>query len=240
MGFKLFSQFFSASNKPASSNEALVKYLETSLKIQPKNAALFEQAFRHRTFSATPDQSNERLEFVGDAILDAVVAAWLYRKFPNKDEGVLSKLRSRVVSRANLNLLAAQMGLAKYIQVKMRTGQAMTAVGGNALEALIGAIFEDQGYEKATQWVEKQIISSFDFSLTEDELNDAKSELYEQAHRKEAMLVFNTITLSGNPEPLFESVVLWNEKQIGKAEGPSKKSAEQLAAKKALEYLNML
>jgi ribonuclease III len=239
LGYKLFSRFFSTGKKPVSLNEALLKYLVSKLKIKPKNVALYEQAFRHRTLSATPDQSNERLEFVGDAILDAVVAAWLYRNYPNKDEGILSKLKSRVVSRANLNSLAAEMKIADFVQAKMRTGQAMSAIGGNALEALIGAIFEDQGYEIATQWIEKHIISSFDFSLTEEELNDAKSELYEQAHRVDAALVFKTNTLSGNPEPLFESEVFWNEKQIGKAKGPSKKMAEQQAAKKALEYLNM-
>jgi ribonuclease-3 len=239
LGYKLFSRFFSAGKKPVSLNEALLKYLVSKLKIKPKNVALYEQAFRHRTLSATPDQSNERLEFVGDAILDAVVAAWLYRNYPNKDEGILSKLKSRVVSRANLNSLAAEMKIADFVQAKMRTGQAMSAIGGNALEALIGAIFKDQGYEMASQWIEKHIISSFDFSLTEEELNDAKSELYEQAHRVDAALVFNTSTLSGNPEPLFESEVFWNEKQIGKATGPSKKMAEQQAAKKALEYLNM-
>lgn len=238
MGYKLFSRFFSAKSKPAS-NEVLVKFLVSKLKIQPKNTALYEQAFRHRTLSVTPDQSNERLEFVGDAILDAVVAAWLFRNYPNQDEGFLSKLKSRVVSRSNLNELAAKLKITELVQVKMRAGQAMSTIGGNALEALIGAIFEDQGFEKTKLWVEKHIIAAFDFSLSAEELNDAKSELYEQAHRKEARLVFETNTISGNPKPQFESVVFWNDKQISQATGPSKKTAEQLAAKKALEYLNM-
>jgi ribonuclease III len=239
LGYKLFSRYFSAKSKPTSTNEVLVKYLVSKLKIKPQNAALYEQAFRHRTLSATPDQSNERLEFVGDAILDAVVAGWAFKNYPNEDEGFLSKLKSRVVSRSNLNELAAKMKITDFVQVKMRSGQAMTAIGGNALEALIGALYEDQGFEKTKLWVEKHIISSFDFSLSADELNDAKSELYEQAHRKEANLEFKTSTISGNPNPEFETIVLWNEKQIGSATGPAKKTAEQLAAKKALEYLNM-
>jgi ribonuclease III len=238
LGLKIFSRFFSGRKAIPALNHDFQKFITNKLKINPDNWSLYEQAFRHRTLSATPQESNERLEFVGDAILDAAIASWLYNNYADKDEGFLSKMKSRVVSRVSLNKLALEMGIDAHVRTKLKTDLAKHAVCGNALEAVIGAIYEDKGYNAAAQWIDKFIIGRTDFSLNMQELNDAKSELFERAHRDDALLKFQTENIHSLPEPLFETIVYWRDIEAGRATGASKKLAEQNAARKALEFLN--
>lgn len=238
MGLKSIFPFL-RKRKLAATSEADFQYFITQkLKINPHNWLLYEQAFTHRTMSKTPGESNERLEFVGDAILDAVVAIWLFQKFKDKDEGFLSKMKSRIVSRATLNNLALRMGLNEHIKSTLKSNVAVLAMGGNALEALIGALYNDQGYTITAAWVQNNVIAAIDLSMNVNDLNDSKSELYERAHKQRADLSVNTTEIESLPKPQFETVILWNDKEAGRASGTSKKLAEQNAANKALEFIN--
>lgn len=209
------------------------QFLEQSLKIVPRKKELYEQAFRHVTVSNRKEQSNERLEFIGDAILDAIVAEIVYARFPDNDEGFLSKMKSAVVNRKALNKLARDMQLEPWIRARVRNRQAMHVIGGNVLEALIGAMFIDHGYTFTHDWVKERIVKKLGFSRLKESLKDAKSTLYEKAHSKNAELRFDTQP-SGNE---FESTVYWNDETLASAKASSKKDAEQRAARKSLTII---
>lgn len=219
-------------------NEDFLEFLTNDLGVEPIQLSLYEQAFRHVTVANGKTQSNERLEFVGDAVLDAIVAEYVYRKFPDRDEGFLSKLKSAVVNRNTLNKLARDMQLEPWIKARVSNRQAMHVIGGNALEALIGALFIDHGFETASRWVEKRIINKLDINKLKHALKDAKSTLYELAHRDNVNLEFKVDPVSEENNAPFVASVIWNGKTVAKAEATSKKSAEQKAARKALTLIN--
>lgn len=209
------------------------QFLEHSLGIVPRKKELYIQAFRHVTASTRKEQSNERLEFIGDAILDAIVAEIVYGRFPNEDEGFLSKMKSAVVNRKALNKLAREMQLEPWIQARVRNRQAMHVIGGNVLEALVGAMFIDHGYGFTHNWVKERIVNKLGFNRLKESLKDAKSTLFEKAHSKNAELRFDTKP-SGNE---FESTVFWNDQSLASAKASSKKDAEQRAARKSLTII---
>lgn len=198
----------------------------------------YELAFVHKTKASRQGGHNERLEFIGDAVLDAVIADWVYDRFGDKPEGYLSKIKSGIVNRKRLNLLARELGLEPFIQARVRNRQAMHVIGGNALEALIGAIFKDRGYDYTRAWVLKMIIPKIDINRLQSKLTDAKSSLYEKAHRHRAELRFEAREFNDEGRPRFETTVLWNGEALATGSGASKKAADQMAARKGLTNLN--
>lgn len=220
-----------------SSNE-LLRYLHRELHIEPVDPNWYALAFRHSTTATRKSDSNERLEFVGDAILDAIVADLVYDAFPDKPEGFLSKIKSAVVNRQILNTLARDMGMEPHIDARIKNRKAMHVIGGNTLEALIGAIYKDRGYQYTHKWVEKHVVKKLNLNKLRNEMKDAKSELFEIAHRKNADLRFETKASDNSPRPGFESTVFWNKEAIATGTGSSKKSADQKAAKNALTNVN--
>ena len=204
----------------------------------PKNLDLYKLCFIHRSSSLVYKYgSNERLEFLGDAILDGIIADYLYMKFPKAKEGNLSQMRATIVNRKNMNDIGIDIKLQKHIWARIPNLKKNDAIG-NCLEALIGTIYKDRGYRKAKEFVVNKIIYQHTNiqTLPEDNTN-YKSTLLQLCQKNKLMLEYHTEQIE-NPtskKPMFESKILINDTVVAKASGSSKKSAEQAAAKIALK-----
>lgn len=208
----------------------------------PRRWHLYETAFVHRSASQTGKGgsviNNERLEFLGDAVLDAIVADYLFTHYPTMDEGFLSKMRSKIVKRNQLNALAFELGLDQLIISTAFHVNGGKYVCGNALEALIGAMYIDRGYEKTHSFVVNRILKRY-INLTELEKTetDFKSRIIEWAQKQHNTINFNCHEQpSADPtHPLFVAEVYIDGQMAGTGEGFSKKEAEQKAAEMAYD-----
>lgn len=210
----------------------------------PIQIHLYEQAFLHKSYAMeTKDGkwiNNERLEFLGDAILDAVIADIVYRRFPTQKEGFLTNTRSKIVSRETLNKVALELGLDKMISYSTRINTHNNHMYGNALEALIGAVYLDQGYDKCFTFIEKRLIAQYiDVDkLAKKEVN-FKSNLIEWSQKNREEIEFRVLESFNDNDgnPIFQTGVFIGEKEIGIGVGYSKKESQQHAAKMALKRL---
>jgi ribonuclease-3 len=214
----------------------------------PQNARLYQLAFTHSSLvrqetGAGKHQSNERLEFLGDAVLGTVVAEYLFRKFPYEQEGFLTETRSRIVNRESLNAIALKLGLDKLVQLdSTQTRVARSrSVNGNALEALVGAVYLDLGYKAARKFVLKGLIKPFvDVTTLTTTTSNYKSKLIEWAQRNGKNVRYE---ISGEPRPggvmEFTATVVLNDEIVATGMGLNKKQAEQLAAERALTALGV-
>ncbi|MDD5570908.1 MAG: ribonuclease III [Bacteroidales bacterium] len=209
----------------------------------PGNIFLYKMAFRHRSvaseLSGGIKDSNERLEYLGDAILGAVIADYLFKKFPYKDEGFLTQLRSKIVSRENLNKLSEKMGVGKLLLIDKDSINNKSSVSGNAFEAFIGAIYLDKGYNFTKKIILKRIIK---YHVDVDELESTelnfKSRLIEWAQKERKTVEFALEKEEGKGRnKLFHVNVLIDKETKGKGVDFSKKKAEQYAAEDALKKL---
>ena len=208
----------------------------------PRSVSVYKMAFIHKSVQrkgpAGDVISNERLEFLGDAILGAVIASELYKLFPEKDEGALTKMRARIVNRSLLNQVGSKLNLEQFIQSQAQLDLAQTHVVGDAVEALIGAVYIDQGFACARQFILKSIIQQH-VNISEIVLNDSnfKSMLIEWGHKYRHSVVFKTeeLTASGDSPLIFLSKVYVNDELWGEGQGTSKKEAQQNSARIALE-----
>jgi ribonuclease-3 len=214
--------------------------LEKKIKVKFTNERLLEEAMTHKSFSIEHGMPacNERMEFLGDSIIAAVVANWLYERFPNVDEGKLSKMKSQIVSRNNLSVWADEWDLGEYLFLSQGEeatgGRKRESLLGNAYEALVGAIFIDQGFEAAQKFVLKHL--SQRKRIVE---NDFKSKLQEVVQKKYKIPPMYVVVAETGPdhEKTFTLEVRIKQRLLGKGEGRSKKEAEQLAAKEALKII---
>lgn len=210
----------------------------------PNKPDLYELAFIHKSATIQKDgygMNNERLEYLGDAILGAIIADILYKFFPNKDEGFLTQIRSKIVSRESLNKLAIKIGLDKQVisNVNMNNNK---HIYGDAFEALIGAIYLDQGYQNTRIFIEDRI---FKKHINIEEVvtveTNFKSKLIEWAQKNKKDVFFDTQE-DGLDKilrlPVFISEVEVEEVKMGKGIGTSKKEAQQKAACEALKRIN--
>ncbi|MCQ2960558.1 MAG: putative dsRNA-binding protein [Bacteroidales bacterium] len=200
---------------------------------------LYKLCFIHKSSLKTAQFGcNERLEFLGDAILDSVTADYLYIKFPNEKEGVLSEMRSRIVNRRNMNCIGIDLQLQKHLLARIPHLKQNDAIG-NCLEALIGAIYKDRGYKKAKEFIINRIIQQHTNikQLPKNETN-SKSSLQIYCQRDKLSLTYNTYQIEGEKFPFFKSEVIINNNIISEATGKSKKIAEQAAAKLAIKALH--
>jgi len=185
--------------------------------------------------------NNERLEYLGDAVLDAIVADYLFRKFPGGDEGFMTKLRARIVKRKNLDMLAIKMEIpGMMIQTDLQ-GSKSKHLYGNVLEALMGAIYLDRGYSIARRFFIRKIIQKhIDLLQLVKKDPDYKSRMIEWAQKNKVEVVFESKEehQSTSTVPIFISSVFLNGKKRGTGKGGSKKEAEQRAAKKALSAID--
>ena len=210
----------------------------------PNDIQPYEQAFLHKSSSLKNAKgkwiNNERLEFLGDAILDAIVADIVYHKFEGKKEGFLTNTRSKIVQRDSLNKIALELGLDKLIVVSTRTKSHNSCIYGNALEALIGAIYIDLGYEKCREFVENKMIEPF-INLTHIARKEVnfKSKLIEWSQKYKIPIEFNLIEsfTDNDNNPVFQTQTLIAGLSAGVGIGYSKKESQQNAAKMAMKKI---
>lgn len=216
------------------------------LNFYPYNITLYEQALLHKSSSIKLKDgrwiNNERLEFLGDAILDAIVADIVFKEFEYKKEGFLTNMRSKIVQRETLNKLALDLGLDRLIKSSAKTGNHKTHMYGNALEALIGAIYLDQGYRVAKKFVhERLIVEHLNIeSVAQQEVN-FKSRLIEWSQKNKIPIEFRLIEsfTDDNNNPIFYTAVDIYDLESGTGRGYSKKESQQRAAEEALDKINM-
>lgn len=207
----------------------------------PKDISIYEQALLHKSSSVKSDEgrllNNERLEFLGDAILDAVVADIVYKKFEGKREGFLTNTRSKIVQRETLNRVAIEIGLDKLIKYATRQSSHNSYMCGNAFEALVGAIYLDRGYRACKYFMEHRIIGPYLNleKISRKEVN-FKSKLIEWSQKNRFEITFELITQSHDQcfSPTFESEALIEGIAAGRGTGYSKKESQQMAAHEAL------
>ncbi|WP_294066842.1 ribonuclease III [Proteiniphilum sp. UBA1028] len=214
------------------------------LRFYPDRIDLYREAMTHRSSSIRSKKgrwvNNERLEFLGDAILDAIVADILYKKFEHKKEGFLTSTRSRIVQRETLNKLAVELGLDKLIISSTRNLAHNTNIYGDALEALIGAIYLDQGYRVAKKFVYETLIKQhLNIETVLKSEVDFKSRLIEWGQKNKVDVLFEVTDASYDAQnnPVFSSCVKVAGVEIGSGKGYSKKESHQMAAKVAIRKL---
>jgi ribonuclease-3 len=210
----------------------------------PDRIDLYREAMTHRSSSVRSKKgrwvNNERLEFLGDAILDAIVADILYKKFEHKKEGFLTSTRSRIVQRETLNKLAVELGLDKKIVSSTRNLAHNTNIYGDALEALIGAIYLDQGYRVAKKFVYETLIKEhLNIEKVLKSEVDFKSRLIEWGQKNKVDVCFEVTESLYDTQnnPVFISCVKVAGAEIGSGKGYSKKESHQMAAKVAIKKL---
>jgi ribonuclease-3 len=229
------------------SDQPLSKAITNVTGITPGNLRLYHLALTHTSFGKPQGnerhQTNERLEFLGDSILGAVVAEFLYKKFPYKDEGFLTEIRSRIVNRESLNHIALRIGINTLVKVDQASHSSRyKSINGNALEALVGAIYLDQSYKKTKRFIlDKLIKPHFDLNELVNTTTNFKSKLIEWAQAQNKTVKFAIISQkqSGSTTE-FTSEVTLNGESIALGTGYSKKKAEQSAAEKSLLLLQVM
>jgi len=227
------------SAKKSEKDLVIIKFIIQNFGYRPTDVNIFKKALRHKSLSSGDLNSNERLEFLGDAILDAVVAEYLYNKYPGDDEGYLTKLKSKIVNRKTLSEIGEKMGLREVIKYSQSRTINLSAIEGNAFEALIGAIYLDGGFNKAKASLQNFIFRKFvDINkLLEVEI-DFKSRLFIWCQKKRLNLEF-VLHSEENIEGswLYTIRVAINKKEYGEGKGSTKKEAEQLASKETLQLM---
>ena len=228
--------------KLSSERRKLYLLLRSVLGFYPRKLEIYELSIIHKSSVRKKSNgqiiNNERLEFLGDAILGAVVAEELYSKYPQLNEGLLTKNRSKIVNRVFLNETAQKIGLNKIIVLQNKIDLEKTNIPGDALEALIGAIFEDYGYKKCRKFILKKILSPYvDFNKIVNQDNNYKSALIEWGQKHKRSIQFITKEIPGTLEhaPIFVSTVEIESIEFGQGEGASKKESQQNAAMKAMQ-----
>lgn len=221
-------------------DKKLVTDFKRILGFKPRKPEIYQLALIHKSAASkiykNPKLNNERLEFLGDAILDSVIAEHLYYTFPNKDEGFLTQLRSKIVNRETLKRISLKLGIGNLVISKVANDN-HKSVYGDALEAVIGAIYLDRGYKKTKKFILERIVDHHINlrTLSETEI-DFKSRIIEwgQKNRKDINFTCQEKTNPDTKTPQFVSHLLIADKIIGLGSGTSKKEAEQNAARQAL------
>jgi ribonuclease-3 len=218
------------------------KNLAALIGYQTRSIVLFQTALNHRSVRENPEENNERLEFLGDAIISSVVADYLFKKYPYKGEGFLTEMRSKMVNRQQLNHIAVQMGLRKMTRFNKMDGSLKTSqIFGNTLEALVGAIYLDKKYDFTKLWILEKMIQPYLFmdDLEQIDIN-IKNKIIGWALKqgKQIDFVLAGEQLEGRRRLFTINVVLDGE-VVTAQKGYTKKDASQLAAQKAIEILGI-
>lgn len=226
-----------------SEDKELTRRLKQILGFTPARLNLFKTAFYHKSMTnETPGKAtNERLEYLGDAILSTIVAEYLFKKYPNKDEGFLTKMRSKIVKRQTLNEIADNMGL-DVILSDYSLGKMSSSMLGNALEALVGAIYIEFGYNKTKNYIIKNILMRY-LNMNELETKDDnhKSQLLEWCQKNGKEINFTTLAkFKLDKRDCFKVAVVIDGVEMATSEDFNKKSAEQAAASKVMQKLNIV
>lgn len=225
-----------------SDDSSFEKQLKNVLGIQTGNALLYRTAMSHRSVKETADENNERLEYLGDAVLSAIVADYLFKRYPYKGEGFLTEMRSKMVNRQQLNDIALKMGLRKLtFYNKFDNALKGSQIFGNTLEALVGAVYLDKGYTKTHNWVLRQIVIPHMFvdDLEAIDIN-LKNKLIGWANKNGKTLTFELAEekMEGSRR-LFTINAMLDGQLLAQGKGYNKKDASQVAAQVAVEKLNL-
>lgn len=212
----------------------------------PVKFSCYEQALRHHSVSTTIHasgmrDSNERLEYLGDSVLNTIVAEMLFARFPYKDEGFMTEMRSKIVSRESLNDLAQKIGLNEIVEYDRRAvGQNLKgSIFGNALEAFIGAVFLDKGFYGARSFVKQKLLTHIDVDKLEFTEKNFKGKLIEWTQKHNRTIDFESDEEITRKQKIYKVRVKVDGEEYGAAEHLSKKKAEQLASEKACLKLNI-
>lgn len=228
-----------------SKDKFLYQSIKNILGFYPGNIFIYKLAFLHKSASQEIRKgikiSNERLEYLGDTILSSVIADFLFKKYPFNDEGFLTEMRSKLVSRANLNKLSQKMGLNKLIQKDKDNTNLYRSIEGDTFEALIGAIYLDKGYNFTKKTIINRIIKvHIDIDEIEHKQWNFKSKLIDWAQKEKKSIGFNVIDVIGNgynKQYVVELIV--EGKPIARGQDYSIKAAEQIASEKAFQQITV-
>jgi ribonuclease-3 len=218
------------------------KQLRNVLGFTPDDLTLYKTALSHRSIREGADENNERLEFLGDAVLSSLVGHYLFMRYPYKDEGFLTEMRSKMVNRNQLNDIALKMGLKKItFYNKFDSSLKISQIFGNTLEAVVGAVYLDKGYKKTQKWVTKHIINPHLYMDDLENLDiNQKNKLYGWANKNGKVLEFETLEEKiENGRRLFTIGAMVDGELISQAKAYNKKDASQLAAQIAVEKLGI-
>ena len=233
----LFSRFFK-------SKKAILfeRQLQNVLGIKPGRYSLYYTALSHRSVKEGAAENNERLEYLGDAVLSAIVADYLFKRYPYKGEGFLTEMRSKMVNRQQLNEIALKMGLKRItIYNKFDNFLKASQIFGNTLEALIGAVQLDKGYKQTQKWVLQRIIIPHLFvdDLEQIDIN-LKNRLIGWASKNAKLLEFETLNVKmEGSRRIFTIAVKLDGQILSEGKGFNKKDASQIAAQVAIELLGL-
>jgi ribonuclease-3 len=223
-----------------SSNRNLFKSIRHITGFNPVNINCYIQALRHHSASTTihhngSKDSNERLEYLGDSVLNTVVAELLFKRYPYKGEGFLTEMRSKIVSRESLNELAMKIGINHMViyDRKAINPNNKLSIFGNALEAFIGAVFLDGGFGVAQKFIRGRLLPHIDIDKLQHTETNFKGRLIEWSQRNSKNVEFENAEILDHKQKIYKVRVLINRVLMGEAENLSKKKAEQLASQKA-------
>jgi len=232
---------------PSTGEVVFLRAIRKMVGFTPKQKHLYTLAFRRKTPGYHPREASkffERLEFLGDAVLGTLMAEFLYRKYPDGDEGYLTNMRSKVVSRSALNAIAKQLHLTDYVDPGQGGGrhqQPGSSLPGNTLEALIGAIYLDQGMDGTRRFVERRLVDAFiNMGAVERQVISYKSVWIEwvQRHKRNFRFVLEDST-GQNHKMQFKMAIFLDDEKLCEGTGPSKKKAEEDAARRACKQLKI-
>jgi ribonuclease-3 len=229
----------------------LIRLVKQLTGIRPGKLEIYREALRHSSVNAGQSvkrgrhsNDNERLEFLGDAILDAVVADLLFKRYPFREEGFMTEMRTRIVSRNQLTNLAQKMGLVQYMEIHpdlLRNPHAMKVVGCNALEALIGAVYLDKGYTITHRFIARKLIDQhLDLEKIMETEISYKARLIKWAQKMQKKLVFESEAVTqGRNQKLHKVRLMLEDQELLSEINHSKKLAEELASEKACGVLGV-
>ncbi|GAA4058180.1 ribonuclease III [Flavobacterium chungnamense] len=235
---RLLKKIFTRNSRPVEGGNFFVA-IEKIVGFKPINIKFYEKAFTHRSSNKTDDKGNplnyERLEFLGDSMLSSVIAAHLYKEAPLGDEGYLTKMRSKIVSREHLNELGRDLHLIDYVESKVPSSHFGENIHGNIFEALVGAIFLDKGYAGCEEFIQKRVIIPYvDIARLEGKVISYKSLVIEWCQKEKKQFNFDVFDDNGNDGQRYFGVKLSiDDKVIAKSRATSKKKAEEIASKRA-------
>lgn len=235
--FRLYNYHFSA-------DKQFARRLRSLIGFTPSNLSIFILAFSHKSQSsekAYAIQNNERLEYLGDAILGTIVAEYLFKKYPNSNEGFLTKMRSKIVKRKSLNKIGDKMGLDVLLSEYNNTRLSRSMLG-NAVEALVGAVYLERGYEGTRRFVVRKILRSYvDVHELESYDDNYKSQLLEWCQKNGQTVSYKLLArYKFEKRDRFKVAVMVNGQRLATADDFNKKSAEQSASEKAMISLGIL
>ena len=235
----MLALFFRKFSRRYSKEElTIIKFINRRFGYRLNDIDLFKRALTHKSISNAMGEeiSNERLEFLGDAILDSIIAEFLFLKFPEEDEGYLTKVKSKLVSRRTLGIIGREMEINQVLRYNRARSIKLETIEGNAFEALIAAVYIDGGYKNAKKCINQHIFKKYvDLNQVLEEEIDFKSKLFIWSQKNRLPLDFEVIEeVNQGTNWKYLVCVKINGHEYGRGSGTSKKSAEQVAAKETL------